>query len=278
MSFCKICLSVKTRIYCTIKSHVILRCQECGFGFVEIDQNITNEFYEEDYFSGEKASFAQEKDAQISEEQQFIVDNYVFKNYQNPHSLISCLEIGPGIAGKVFKYLNSTNKHIQYSAIELSRIATDFLKGMGADVYCGKIYDDLTKNLISRGNKQNKDFDVIFGFEVIEHDTNPYLFMSAVHSMLTSGGYCVFSTGNLDGLMAKFHKNNWYYLDPPAHVSYFTPKSLKILLEKIGFSKVYIRRFGFNYVRMYQRYKIPFFLDIVDYLNISTGMIVIAEK
>jgi hypothetical protein len=114
--------------------------------------------------------------------------------------------------------------------------------------------------------------------EVIEHDPDPRGFAQGMFDALRPGGVACPSTGNFDGIMARIKKNEWYYLDPPAHPVYYTPRSIVRLLKDVGFSAVDVECIGYNYIELYLRYPVPGFLQLVQMIRLPTGMTVVATK
>ena len=108
----------------------------------------------------------------------------------------------------------------------------------------------------------------------------PYL--SAVHELLKPGARAAFTTGNFDGWVSRRNKKDWYYLDPPAHVSFYTPRSARKALLNSGFEKVGVECYGFRHIDLVL--KVPFnfvrgpLLKMIDRINVSTGMTITAQK
>src|SRR5262249_28811985 len=121
-------------------------------------------------------------------------------------------------------------------------------------------------------------YDLIFGTEVIEHDPEPHAFAGAVHEMLKPGGWAAFTTGNINGWIARLSGEKWYYLDPPAHVSYYTPTAVKVLFREAGFSPVQVQRYGFSYINLKLKTHLPGILLMTHLSNISTGMSISAQR
>jgi SAM-dependent methyltransferase len=265
---CKICGD--TVVIAFNKSgYDIWRCVSCGFCQVFIGDRELAEFYDRNYFLGEKANFSQLEGREIKKSYVYWLNKFL----PAPTSLpLKVLEIGPGLGGMIGKYLNSVRPDIQYEAIELSDFASEKLRSIGLTVHTGSVYDPVILE------KCRSQFDIIIGNEVIEHDPNPHFFVESVSEMLKPGGICRFTTGNIDGWMARLKKTNWYYMDPPAHVSYFTPVSAKRLFSDHGFKDVTIWKVGFQYIDFHLKYRIGGFLALAHYLNLPTGMTISASK
>lgn len=82
-------------------------------------------------------------------------------------------------------------------------------------------------------NKElNKKFDFIILWHVLEHLTEPESAIRILNSFLKPGGILIIAVPNFDSYQSKFGKSNWYHLDPPRHLSHFTPSSANVFLEK----------------------------------------------
>lgn len=266
---CKICGSAVRELY-TVSNHTIWKCSSCQFGQVWIDDADLAAFYDEDYFSGEKAPFSQAKDQPIRPAVSYWLEHYLkLIGLERP---LSVLEIGPGPSSAVGRYLRQHYRGVTYEAVEISSYAANCLAEEGLVVYSGRITDPEILD------KCRGRFDLVLGTEVIEHDPNPIGFADAVYEMLKRGGRCAFSTGNLNGMVARRRKSSWYYIAPPAHLSYYCPKSAKTLFEKSGFVEVTTWRSGFNYIELQMKYRIPGILLLSHLLSLSTGMTISAVR
>jgi SAM-dependent methyltransferase len=78
--------------------------------------------------------------------------------------------------------------------------------------------------------------DLIVCNELIEHLFDPAPFLSACHRVLRPGGVLCLSTPNGEGfdfvVMGELTRN----ISPPAHLNYFNPDSITLLLERTGFA------------------------------------------
>lgn len=85
-------------------------------------------------------------------------------------------------------------------------------------------------------------FDVVTGFEVIEHERDPLGMMKRVHSLLKKGGIAVLTTPNHNSFWRKIMGKWWVGYKHPEHLNFFSPKSLRVLMEKAGFKKITIQK------------------------------------
>jgi SAM-dependent methyltransferase len=266
MTTCKVCGSGSLRKYAVVNGFQIWKCRICGFGQTEITSEDTRQFYDPQYFSGGKARFSQAIEDEIPGFKKWWVDRYVSGKSRD------VLEIGPGPAVMLGRYLAATRTGISYEAVEISSFACEAVRRAGFHAYNGAIYASEVE-AACRGR-----FDAVIATEVIEHDPDPRRFAQGMFDALKPGGEACLTTGNFDGIMARIKGGKWYYLDPPAHPVYYTPKSITRLLKGVGFREIDVVCIGSNYVELYLRYPIPGLLRFVQTIRLPTGMTVVARK
>ncbi len=77
-------------------------------------------------------------------------------------------------------------------------------------------------------------FDVVTAFQVIEHLVEPVKALAIVHRILKPGGLVMIEAPNIDNLWVRvMGSRHRHFVDD--HVSYFTPRTLAILLSRAGF-------------------------------------------
>jgi len=76
---------------------------------------------------------------------------------------------------------------------------------------------------------------------VLEHLPDPESVIKECRRILKPGGGLAIRTPNADGLTFKIFGRSCYILDIPRHLFLFTPKSARLLFEKIHFKKFYLR-------------------------------------
>lgn len=87
-------------------------------------------------------------------------------------------------------------------------------------------------------------YDVICAWDVIQREAHPLELLRWVHGHLNPGGLAVLSAPNYDSLVRRLARKRWYGFEPARQLCYFTPGTLKALLEKAGFAEVRIRTSG----------------------------------
>lgn len=81
-------------------------------------------------------------------------------------------------------------------------------------------------------------FDLVTLWANIEHVRDPAAVLQGAHGAINPGGMLALSTGMHGGLVEKVMRGYSMWYDPPQHLWYFSPKSLKLLLASVGFKDV----------------------------------------
>jgi 2-polyprenyl-3-methyl-5-hydroxy-6-metoxy-1,4-benzoquinol methylase len=77
-------------------------------------------------------------------------------------------------------------------------------------------------------------FDAITTWHVLEHVHQLHQTIQQLRSLLKENGRLIIAVPNYTSLDAKLYKENWAAYDPPRHLYHFSPRSMKILIEKNG--------------------------------------------
>lgn len=131
------------------------------------------------------------------------------------------LEIGSGFGFLLSKF--SPEKWERYG-IEPSPFAANYAET--------KLGIKTLQGFLDNNTFQHNYFDVIMLFDVIEHLKDPNTMLSLVNKYLRPNGYIIIGTGNIDSFHAKLLRENWGYFSSWEHVSFFSPISIKHLLNK----------------------------------------------
>ncbi|HOK39867.1 MAG TPA: class I SAM-dependent methyltransferase [bacterium] len=211
----------------------IVKCKECGLVYnnPREDFNKLLKFYEDvidnDYLK-----------QQIAREITYkkLLDTLI--KYKNCGKL---LDIGcyTGFFLKLAK-----TKNFIVKGIEPSKWAANYAKSiLNLDVINTNIFD----------YQPFEKFDVITMWDVIEHLPNINDVFIKCNKMLNDKGIIAFSTHNIDSFASKLLKSNYPFI-MRMHISHFSFKTIKYLLNKTGFNIVRIEE--------HNRYlKLDYFLD-----------------
>lgn len=140
----------------------------------------------------------------------------------------SVFEVGCG-SGIFLSKLIKLN--IRYAGIDLSRNAIDLGRQNGLNVYLAGINE--MGNYINKGIGNSK-VDTIVLFQVFEHLTNPYEFLTHASQFLSDGGYLFISVPSLKR-PSKILNVIESFDYPPHHLTRWTEKAFKEIAERSGY-------------------------------------------
>lgn len=83
-------------------------------------------------------------------------------------------------------------------------------------------------------------FDLLTSFELFEHLDNPATFLEKILSILNTDGFFYMTTLNGLGFDIQLFWDKSKSVTPPHHLNFFNPNSIRLLLERVGFTVVEI--------------------------------------
>lgn len=83
-------------------------------------------------------------------------------------------------------------------------------------------------------------FDLVLSQDQIEHVTDPVEELIRMFRVIKPSGHLLVITPNVGGLLEKILGKWWYHYKQGEHVSYFSSSTLKMALEKAGFTSITI--------------------------------------
>jgi SAM-dependent methyltransferase len=86
----------------------------------------------------------------------------------------------------------------------------------------------------------NSTFDAVFGWMVIEHLNDPRSALREMGRMTKPDGWLGISIPNFGCWEPTIFGRYWYLWELPRHLHFFTPKSIRRLVEECGFDRVQI--------------------------------------
>lgn len=116
-------------------------------------------------------------------------------------------------------------KGIDASGIELAGPAVASAKSNGLPVEQSRIEDHAT----------DQPYDVVTAFDVLEHVQDPTSFLQNAKRLLLPNGKIALTVPNIASVTCRLMGRYWYFYIPDGHLYYFTPATLKSLLEANGF-------------------------------------------
>jgi 2-polyprenyl-3-methyl-5-hydroxy-6-metoxy-1,4-benzoquinol methylase len=238
---CNLCGQDKPKFLFKKEGYNFVKCQNCGLIYVNPrdDQATILKRYQEPYFH---IKDFQNKNPDVVGYFDYVGDRPIYEEYfEQKLKQIEKIRPAPGkildIGCSLGYFLNRAKAHgYQTYGIEISEYAFNFAKKSGHKVLKGELKDN---------SFPKEYFDVITLFQTIEHFPNPSAELKKIYSFLKKDGLLVITSPNANSLVAKSMGKKWfsYRLE---HLYYFTPKTIKILLQEAGFKKIIIK--SDNYV------------------------------
>jgi SAM-dependent methyltransferase len=208
--------------------YFILRCGQCGHGWVKNlpDSKALDHFYAESLEARSQYSFPEAVIRKHAEKHLRSVEQV--KKSSGIWLDVGC---GPGF------FLEAVRNHgWQAVGLEMSSEARRITASKNIPVY---------ESLLSVEEVFPKSsFEVVSLWETVEHLTDPRSFLQKIKKHMKKGCVLALSTPNFQSALARKNYASWQELRPPLHLHYFTPKSLRILLEPMGFKILKISTYG----------------------------------
>lgn len=252
---CNTCASNRYRCLFRIGDYKIIECKNCGLVYTYPQTSLSElgAFYEGNFYEHYKSPSPLEMTKWGA----------LLHNIHKLKKGGRLLEVGCSIGN----FLNIAKKYFEAYGVEVAQWSSKFAReNYNLNVFTGTIqqrkFPDCT-------------FDVVVASELIEHLHDPSKFVKEVRRVLRKDGLLVLTTGNIGSLMAKLKRKKWWYFAPKYHLYYFSPQTIRLLLDNEGFV---ILRFsgsmglGVNdIVKMFSEYsnKWLFMKDILARVKIS---------
>ena len=137
-------------------------------------------------------------------------------------------DIGAGF-GLFLEELRTTWPNADMMAIEPSTDMAAILRSRGISVLEQMLED------VAAGDAH---FDLLTAFELFEHLHRPDEFLARVYELLAPGGYLYLTTLNGQGFDIQLLWEKSKSVSPPHHLNFVNPRSMRTLLERVGFEVV----------------------------------------
>jgi 2-polyprenyl-3-methyl-5-hydroxy-6-metoxy-1,4-benzoquinol methylase len=231
---CDLCKGDITIPVATIGEFSIVKCSSCGLVYVDAVayEEGNGHIYTEEYYHNEGlARFDSGKfygySNYIEDEENirltFCKRLNTIENLTNGRGRL--LDIGCAMG---FLLDEARKRGWKVVGTEVSSYSVTYAREkLNLEVYLGKL-----KEL----NFPTQFFDVVTMWDVIEHVASPLEELYEVHRILKPGGLISIITPDVDSLFAKFLHKRWEeFQRVKEHLYFFSKKTLKNMLEKVGF-------------------------------------------
>ena len=218
---CICCGQAAAQTVYEVRSFPISRCSNCGLGRTTLDKDFDLEkYYSESYFNGDvDDGYADYLGSENVLRPEFgRTATHLLAHSRSKGAL---LEFGCAYG---FFLMEAAPFFTRVEGIELCQDAVRFCRSRGLDVARG-VVDAATL----RG-----PYDAAVGLDVIEHIPDPHEAVKLIASRLNPGGTILLTTGDWRSLLARAMGPRWRLMTPPQHLSFFTPRSMTLMLEAAG--------------------------------------------
>ncbi len=215
--------------------YVLMHCKECGLKFMlsENYEILSNDLYWDEVNKKIYVNPAVLKEFKKKHDK-YLAD---IKKIKIPNMRLLDVGCGSGI------FLMNAKRHgFNVSGIDPSEIAVRLCqKQHSIEPFHGYLTVD---------SQLPKNYGILSAWDVIEHVENPKDFLRSCYAHLEHGGILLLETPDESSLIRKIINiidkiinlkliSNLYY---PAHRYYFTHKSIKLLLNEVGFTSIHIHK------------------------------------
>jgi 2-polyprenyl-3-methyl-5-hydroxy-6-metoxy-1,4-benzoquinol methylase len=135
-------------------------------------------------------------------------------------------------------FLSEASEYFDVHGLDVSESAVQFCRSRGFDVEQGGLTEDY---LLRRG-----PFESVVMLDVIEHLPEPDRVIQLLHGAMKPGARLVLSTGDWESWASRVMGKKWRLMTPPQHTFFFSPRTAKAMLTRMGFDVIDSRRPGKN--------------------------------
>jgi len=200
------------------------KCAACNFVSINPRPNkrLVGKLYKSDYFHGEGF----DKSVNYIEglknfESNRIIFSSRLKNIEKFVEKGILLDAGCGVGDFL---MAAKERGWKAEGVEISDDAAKICRENGIRVYTTSLESMKIKNR----------YDCVVMVEVIEHLIDPVSSLKNCYGALKEGGLIAIQTDNIESIYARLTGKKWFYF-LYGHLNYFSPRTLKVLLEKTGF-------------------------------------------
>jgi 2-polyprenyl-3-methyl-5-hydroxy-6-metoxy-1,4-benzoquinol methylase len=93
-------------------------------------------------------------------------------------------------------------------------------------------------------------YDLVVGIHVLEHLRDPQKGLQQAYGLLRPGGVLALITPTADSYGAEWFGADWWLLEDPTHLRFFSPESARRALAQAGFERTSVRRLALDNLSM----------------------------
>ncbi len=239
---CWVCGNNHHRLKYEINRYNVVECNNCGFVYVNPppDPAVLEKIYTREYFNNPAFDT-------LDTERYYGYDIYIEDKVNIQKKFRKCLRylkkyskggrlLDVGCATGFFLEL-ARQEGWETKGVEASEFACEYAREkLGLEV--------IRSNLIN-AKFETQSFDVVTMWDVIEHLLDPRSELLEVNRIMRMGGILGIITPDIEALIPRVMGKNWLELRRvPAHLSFFSVRTLKQFLNRTGFELLDNRTIG----------------------------------
>lgn len=143
---------------------------------------------------------------------------------KSPSGDTRIVELGCGQGDLLKAFLGDQTVHV--TGMDYAKGPINHLKSLGFDAHVGGLEEVPVPH-------EHLDAEVML--HVLEHVREPYAVLQKAFNLLKAGGILYAVCPCSSHIKARIAGDQWKYLWPPGHLSYFTPPSFRKMAERAGF-------------------------------------------
>jgi SAM-dependent methyltransferase len=97
---------------------------------------------------------------------------------------------------------------------------------------------------ISETELPAQSFDLVTMTEYLEHEPRPSAMIERARRIVKPGGFLAIEVPDITGPPGRLFRHNWWQIDAPRHLMFFSPSTLSKSLDRAGFDVVKVERYG----------------------------------
>lgn len=211
----------------------IVKCKNCGL--IYVNPQIDREEIIEGYSSADESTYVNEKDSRIETFKKCLEE--IEKYQKTPGTLLDV-----GCAAGLFLEVAS-KKGWKVDGVEPNRWLADWgNKNLGLNIKSAPFEECGFKD---------GSYDVVTFWDVLEHLADPKKSLIESARILRRGGYLVINYPDIGSWLARLFGKKWWFI-LSVHLYYFTPVTIRRILEESGYEVVkiqpHIQKLSFGYL------------------------------
>ncbi len=228
---CRACGNVTSSIRFVMRGYALHECERCQSltAATSLDEDQAKKFYDSGYFHG--GDYEDYEASQAAAKRNFRRFVAKLRRVQEGGRL---LELGCAYG----YFLDLAQSFWQVRGIDVSEEAiASCSQRFGKAVWCGDFL---------RFPAEPGGYDWVVGWDMIEHLARPREYVARATDLLKPGGHLALTTGDVRSWVAQLRGRKWRLLTPPSHLTYFSRKGMRLLLEAAGLKLVSFSTAGYD--------------------------------